>query len=72
MVIRATTLSLISKAAGAIFVSLAIILTLCGFDINMSAIVTGAGFLSAAFISVDISKVRQSVAPAAQNSVGGE
>jgi hypothetical protein len=62
MILKANTMSLLSKAAAAAIVLVACIVNMTGRPVDMGGIIAGAGFLSASFITVDVSKIKTSTA----------
>jgi hypothetical protein len=56
---KANTLSLITKCLAALMVLISLIVVLTGRPVDMVAIISGAAFLSASFLPVDISKIKQ-------------
>jgi type IV secretory pathway VirB2 component (pilin) len=57
---KANTLSLLSKIIAAVIIVVACILSMTGVYVDMPQIIAGCGFLSATFLSVDISKIKTS------------
>jgi type IV secretory pathway VirB2 component (pilin) len=60
---KANTLSLASKAVAALIVIAACIMSMTGRPVDMGQVIAGCGFLTATFLSVDISKIKTSGQP---------